>query len=441
MGAQISFMRGTMNYWKGEAAASLEDFSRSMSDMPATNGYFEGERHLNFALALAMEGQADTALKQLRETDRQRSTGSSRVNFAVRLVGAQAFLELLRGNLSQVALLGERIREVTIQESNRYRFTREFGNYLLGYACLQRNDLEQAADLLSAVAARRYATHHAMSADALAALALTLALNGEAQAAARVLSLLLDFGIELNDTHVKDIGQSCAARLTLLDGRAAAAAWLSCPSGEPEPAGLFLWSEVPILTRARALIADGGEDSLREAMMLLGKTRKHAERWGYLNQVLEADVLLALAKLKLDRHDEALVTLAGAMPTATRGGWLRPFLEAGEPMLELLSQLPAELEQQRLVARLRNAYGELRAARLLPPQAELVEPLTPRERNILALLGRHLRNKEIARELQVSPETVKTHLRHIYEKLGVHGRREALAKAAEVLPELTSRSS
>jgi len=48
--------------------------------------------------------------------------------------------------------------------------------------------------------------------------------------------------------------------------------------------------------------------------------------------------------------------------------------------------------------------------------------LTTRERQVLELVERGLRNKAIATELGISPGTVKIHLKHIFEKTGVHGR-------------------
>ena len=61
-----------------------------------------------------------------------------------------------------------------------------------------------------------------------------------------------------------------------------------------------------------------------------------------------------------------------------------------------------------------------------------MEPLTERERIVLGYLPSRLSNAEIAAELDLSLNTVKTHLKHIYRKLGTNGRNDAI-EAAERL--------
>ncbi len=58
-----------------------------------------------------------------------------------------------------------------------------------------------------------------------------------------------------------------------------------------------------------------------------------------------------------------------------------------------------------------------------------IDNLSPREKEILNQLGRGLQYKQIATSLSLSTETIRTHIRNIYEKLQVHTKEEALRKA------------
>jgi len=56
----------------------------------------------------------------------------------------------------------------------------------------------------------------------------------------------------------------------------------------------------------------------------------------------------------------------------------------------------------------------------------LIEPLTPRERDVLSLLAEGLSNKGIAERLNISDQTVKFHVASIYGKLGASNRTDAV---------------
>lgn len=64
--------------------------------------------------------------------------------------------------------------------------------------------------------------------------------------------------------------------------------------------------------------------------------------------------------------------------------------------------------------------------------------ITPREIQILTLLAQGILNKEIARRLNISTETVKKHLKNIYQKTGSHNKIEALNKTKWLTASLLS---
>jgi LuxR family maltose regulon positive regulatory protein len=75
----------------------------------------------------------------------------------------------------------------------------------------------------------------------------------------------------------------------------------------------------------------------------------------------------------------------------------------------------------------------------MPEQNRLVDPLSERELDVLRLLASDLDGPDIARELVVSVNTMRTHTKNIYAKLGVNSRRAAVQRAREL--ELLSQRS
>jgi two-component system, NarL family, response regulator LiaR len=110
---------------------------------------------------------------------------------------------------------------------------------------------------------------------------------------------------------------------------------------------------------------------------------------------------------------------------------LLPAIQAGAAGYLLKDTQPSELARAVRAAHAGEALLDPAvAARLVdaiaqPPGAEPPERLTPRERQVLELIGRGLSNKLIARELEISEKTVKAHVGHLLGKLGVTDRTQA----------------
>jgi LuxR family transcriptional regulator, maltose regulon positive regulatory protein len=175
---------------------------------------------------------------------------------------------------------------------------------------------------------------------------------------------------------------------------------------------------------ARLLLA---QRSGLEALRLLEHLLDAAEAGGRMGSAIEILVLQALAfQMQADRS-AARVPLERALALAEPEEYVRVFIDEGSPMIALLRSGDTAT---RYVRQLLAAFGTSHQRPAV--KLGLLEPLSDREREVLRLLGTDLKGPEIARELMVSPNTVKTHTRNIYAKLGVNTRRAALSRAAEL---------
>ncbi|MGH2350655.1 MAG: LuxR C-terminal-related transcriptional regulator [Chloroflexota bacterium] len=188
------------------------------------------------------------------------------------------------------------------------------------------------------------------------------------------------------------------------------------------------------VTLARVLLARSkGERagrSIQEAMGLLERLLRAADAGGRTGSVIEILVLQALAHQLRGDSRSALAPLERALTLAEPESFVRIFVDEGPPMAVLLEEAAERGIAPGYARRLLTALG--RAEDRTPAEQALIEPLSERELEVLRLLGTELDGPEIARELVVSLNTVRTHTKNIYAKLGVNSRRAAVRRAAEL---------
>jgi LuxR family maltose regulon positive regulatory protein len=145
--------------------------------------------------------------------------------------------------------------------------------------------------------------------------------------------------------------------------------------------------------------------------------------------MLEALLVDAVARDRLGDRRGAETALERALDRAESDGIILPFLLT--PVGDLLERHP----------RHRTAHATLRSEILdvcagnAPAAAGAAEPadeLSAAELRVVRYLPTNLKTSEIAAELFVSNNTVRTHVTHIYRKLGAHSRSEAVARAREL---------
>ena len=117
--------------------------------------------------------------------------------------------------------------------------------------------------------------------------------------------------------------------------------------------------------------------------------------------------------------------LERALTLAEPEGYVRIFIDEGPTMAALLAA--EHRVAPSYVRRLQTAFN-----RPADNQQTLIEPLSDREREVLRLLATDLSGPQIARELVVSLNTVRTHTKSIYAKLAVNSRREAVRRGDEL---------
>jgi len=102
--------------------------------------------------------------------------------------------------------------------------------------------------------------------------------------------------------------------------------------------------------------------------------------------------------------------------------------------LGVLACLPKTMKTAELIEAIRDACaGKTPAAQPNRGSPELLDPLTPREFQVLELMGKGSRNSEIASALGLSIKAVEYHVTHVLEKLDARSRSEAIIKAARIL--------
>jgi LuxR family maltose regulon positive regulatory protein len=183
---------------------------------------------------------------------------------------------------------------------------------------------------------------------------------------------------------------------------------------------------------ARVLVARLGQvfDPVErdKCKQLLARLLAATDEMGWLHHKIQVLILQAMALDTIHDREGALGALHLALTMAEPARYVRTFIGEGKVLEVLLRRLAAQKAAGRYVEELLQAFaGE--SCRKLP---EMAEPLSPREVEVMDLLITSLSVPEIAEELILSTNTVRTHIKNIYSKLGVHRRLDAINKAKEL---------
>ena len=451
-GGEIDALRAFLAYNRGDFPGSIKYAQRASSLLPQGDSFFHQFGASLLGNAYRLNDDISSAVNVCTELSQHEREGL-RVASAIMGLGNLVRLQMIQGNLHQAAQTYRQAFAGRQLQADRATPLHGVAFIGIGEVLCEWNDLEAAANHLRSgvTLCQQWPSLVEFLVDGAIGLVRVLQAQQDIDEAFSLIQEVEQF------TNQSVIFRwrlprlaACRARLWLSPNSfnlAAALRWAESSGLSPTDDPRYVY-EFEYLTLARVLIAAGKRD---DVLILIANLEQTATDAGRMGSVLECLILRALAQQAHGRStDEALMTMKQALSLAEAEGYIRIFVDEGEPMAALLGRIKVERGRvknyaSKLLAILNqadtiHAFGSTQD-RLSSPQSlgdqppvdqPLVDPLSERELEVLRLLNTHLSGPEIAAELIVSINTVKTHIKRIYSKLDAGNRKEAVERAKEL---------
>jgi LuxR family maltose regulon positive regulatory protein len=430
-------MRAYLVRETGDFAATIALSQQALAHLPEQDSLLRAMVTLNLAIAHYLQGEFDLASQLLTETI---ASGQTAERMANTLSAMYLNTQLLRaqGALHQALQLCQDGLEL-VARSGWHSFPAVGFLYVaLGDLLREHNELNTAAEYLEkGIALGQEGGHPHILIIGHVWLAWLRQTQGDVTGSHAAIRTALQLVQQHQVSPFWPLPSAACyqARLWIAQGNLAAAShWgqisLMNQAGTP---GAYLY-EVEYVTLARLLIAQSNLEAAEALLLRLHHSAASAGRSGSLIEIL---ILQAITCAAQKRGEAALSALAQALSLAEREGFVRLFLDEGAPMAALLREAhargiaPSYVEKllaafpERLEARDLRLADAAQASSLKPLASELVEPLTPRELEVLRLLAAGASNGTIAEALVISIGTAKKHVNNILAKIDVRSRTQA----------------
>ena len=434
--AEVAAMRCLFSYWLLEPSHGIALAEQALRDSPDGHECAQSTAVFGWGPLLQMLGEAKRGERLLwsHMADGRFLNPSSQARLLVSLDIA-LWPESETRKLKQVA---SRLLQLSLEHELSWSLS--FARYFLGLAHYERNELNEAVAQLEIIVgdSHRYPIHNVAHCAFL--LSLSYQALGLPDKAREVADSIIKLTFERGNQMFIALAEAFLADLDLRQGRIPQADQWASAFVAPPPHGMQRFFNAE-LTSIRVMMARNTPQSLKSAAEQLDSMQKLLGEIHHRRLMIDVLGMQALLADSLGQESTAFAKLNEALVLAEPGVLIRPFLDLGHPMADLLKRFAKQNPDLKYAERILAAFSneetgmgpevsdDQSAPRAFLSNQALVEPLTNREIEILLILPKRLSNQEIAERLFISPETVKRHLYNIYQKFDVKNRQQAIVRA------------
>jgi LuxR family maltose regulon positive regulatory protein len=429
---EIGVHRAHMNYYSSRFEEAVASAKVAVDMTPKDHTYVMGTSVTIYGLSAHAMGRTDEALRLLEaciaDDPGNRAPTIQRAMLTIAWIFCQS------GDWNKALSTARYVLKQT--QSKGSELIEGWSRLPVAWCLYEQNELDLAVEQFDAIVQQRYnGVHWRCAISGLCGLGLSYWAQGRVDEAEKVADMLDEYTLDTRNADQIAVAQAFRAHLNVLaENTGPALHWAQTDTDKFDFQPL-VWTEVPLITRIRAHAAGDSKESRECAMALLQRGLTYARDTQNMWREVELLAVQALVLQNEGRHEAALEVLDHALTLASPGHFVRSFIDLGPNLGKLLAELihrkrHAEYARELLSIIEQSVRKPQKSVR--KPSGSLVEPLTARELEILNLLGQYRSNDEIAQTLFISPVTVKSHIRHLFEKMGVNRRRFAIAKAKDL---------
>ena len=428
LGQLLSF-RGNVTWWQGDFQKAFDYSRQSLAELPEEDIFWRGNSLLSVSYEALSAGRILEAQDQVLEA--RALLGAAQNVYGV-LAATQFLGEIFywQGELEQAEQVNRQIQTEAVGDASMLD-DQGIAALNLAHIAYERNDLAQAEEFATqALDLARQRTNEMLQVQAAVCLAhIHWALGN----VGRARELLKSVEAEIQSPALLREIQHTQAWLSVRTNDGPSLDWwIKIISAENQNV-LHLQREREAFTLARLRLT---ENKAGEALKVLQPWQKDSMEQGRIRSQVEVLCLQALAQYADANLPEATRALSEALTIGHGKGLRRIFLDEGTRLAALLQAVLASLPNRTL-----NLFATTLLHSFSPPAASpsaagnsrlKTEALSQQELRVLRLLAAGLSNADIARELIVSTNTIKTQVKSIYRKLNVNSRDEARELAREL---------